>query len=232
MKAITVRSFSVALGMMALAGAAYAQSDDVPSPCASVSDDKSRLQCYDAQEKLRKGRSQASSATEPSSPPAQPSAATAVATPPAQVASGELAPAPAQASTPPVPRQAPIAATASAAVEPGAASEAGTPAPQAPVAKADSNEFGLTSEALRKKRAAESTEPEEQQQVGRVKSVKGLRKGDYRIELENGQIWMETQRTGGDPPEVGETVTIRRASLGSYFLSRQAGLALRVKRIQ
>ena len=126
---------------------------------------------------------------------------------------------------------APAAATAPAA---GSAAPA-TPASQAPVAQADSGDFGLTSEALRKKRAAaapEGTPAEEERQVGRVKSVKGLRKGDYRIELENGQIWEETQRTGGDPPEVGETITIRRASMGSYFLSRQAGLALRVKRVQ
>lgn len=54
-----------------------------------------------------------------------------------------------------------------------------------------------------------------------------------RIELEDGQIWEETQRTRGLPPSAGETITIRPGALGSYFLIRQAGgLALRVKRIR
>jgi len=55
--------------------------------------------------------------------------------------------------------------------------------------------------------------------------------GQYRITFEDGQVWEETQHTGGAPPEVGDTVTIKRGLLGSYFLSRNVGLVLRVKRI-
>jgi hypothetical protein len=57
-------------------------------------------------------------------------------------------------------------------------------------------------------------------------------RGEYRITLEGGQVWEETQHSSSIyPPEVGETVTIKRGLLGSYFLSYSAGLALRVKRI-
>jgi hypothetical protein len=67
--------------------------------------------------------------------------------------------------------------------------------------------------------------------MGRVKTVTTRPRGEYRIEMENGQVWVETLRTGGLPPESGETVTIKRGTLGSFYLSRRAGAALRVKRI-
>jgi hypothetical protein len=56
-------------------------------------------------------------------------------------------------------------------------------------------------------------------------------RGEYRITLEDGQVWEETQHTSSSvAPAVGDTVTIKRGMLGSYFLERGAGLALRVKR--
>jgi hypothetical protein len=64
-----------------------------------------------------------------------------------------------------------------------------------------------------------------------VSSVTTKVRGDYRVTFDDGQVWEETQHTGGPPPEAGETVTIRRGALGSYFLTRsKGGLALRVKR--
>jgi len=42
----------------------------------------------------------------------------------------------------------------------------------------------------------------------------------------------ETLRTGGLPPAAGETVTIKHGALGSFYLTRSSGVALRVKRIQ
>jgi hypothetical protein len=65
-----------------------------------------------------------------------------------------------------------------------------------------------------------------------VSSVTTKVRGDYRVTFDDGQVWEETQHTGGPPPEAGETVTIRRGALGSYFLTRSSGgLALRVKRV-
>jgi hypothetical protein len=104
---------------------------------------------------------------------------------------------------------------------------------RAATAHSGSDEFGLDPERLRKKRDAESpgsAQPEEL--VGRVKAVSTRPHGEYRIELESGQVWVETLRTGGLAPEPGETVTIKRGTLGSFYLTRRVGAALRVKRIK
>ncbi len=106
---------------------------------------------------------------------------------------------------------------------------------QAPPAVSKESEFGLAPDALRRKRAAETpgTEPPEQL-VSRVKAVSELAHGELRIELDNGQLWVETeaQWSGSFAPAAGETVTIKHGALGSYFLTRQSGPALRVKRIR
>ncbi len=79
--------------------------------------------------------------------------------------------------------------------------------------------------------AAGSTEPE--QMSARVTAISQRLTGDYRIELDNGQVWVKNQGTGGEAPEVGETVTLRQAMMGSYLMSRDVGgLALRVKRVK
>jgi hypothetical protein len=108
-----------------------------------------------------------------------------------------------------------------------------TPPAHAESAPASPNDFGLEPDAIRKKQAAANPDAPQapEQLVARVKTVATKSRGTYRITLEDGQVWEETQHTGGLPPEIGETVTIRRGMLGSYFLSRSFGLALRVKRV-
>ena len=139
------------------------------------------------------------------------------------------------------------AANAQGTASSGSPSGSGTPAtpvapaprPAAPAsaspppASSAASDFGLDPDTVRKKQAAanpEAPKPPEQV-VGRVKSVVTTPRGQYRITLEDGQVWEETQHTGGAAPEVGDTVTVKRGMLGSYFLSRSVGLALRVKRI-
>lgn len=116
------------------------------------------------------------------------------------------------------------------------APEPAAPSATPPQAGSPSAEFGLQGEALARKRAAEAPKdvPKATEQlVAKVTAVTGRGKGDYRIELDNGQLWMESQRTGGEAPATGETVTIRPGLLGSYFLEREVGgLALRVKRVK
>jgi hypothetical protein len=122
------------------------------------------------------------------------------------------------------------------ATKPAPAPQAASPSPapqRTAAARPASEEFGLDPDTLRKRREASSpgtAQPEEM--VGRVKSVSTRARGEYRIELEDGQVWVETLRTGGMPPEAGETVTIKRGTLGSFFMSRNAGVALRVKRLK
>lgn len=107
------------------------------------------------------------------------------------------------------------------------------PAPAQP--PSSSNDFGLDAEAIRKKQAAANASASKgpDQIVSRVKAVETTARGEYRIALEDGQVWEETQHSAnGIRVEVGDTVTIKHGLLGSYFLSSHAaGLALRVKRI-
>lgn len=126
-------------------------------------------------------------------------------------------------------------ASAPSAVAPPPASVP-TPAPkrQATTTPSTSGEFGLEGDALRKKRASETGEEATQRQelTARVTGVSERARGEHRIELDNGQVWEETQRTGGQPPAAGEAVTIKRGAMGSFFLTRKSGLGLRVKRIK
>jgi hypothetical protein len=200
MKTVRARGLGIAFAVCGLAGAAgvaQAQSDS-PSPCASITDDKSRLQCYDAEHALKK--SQAARSSTPASSPAAAPAASSVPAP-------SVAPAPM-----PAPR-----ATDTASARPAATSGSAN------------SEFG--SETLPKKATPGDAGGASEIQA-KVASVAGQRKGDYRITLDNGQVWAETQRTGGEPPEPGDTVILRRGAMGSYFLSHGAGLALRVRRVK
>jgi hypothetical protein len=116
---------------------------------------------------------------------------------------------------------------------PAAAARPAAPAPARPAS--GSSDFGLEGEALRRKQAAANPEaPKEPEQVvSRVQDVTTRPRGEYRITLEDGQVWEETGHSSTVlPPHVGDTVTIKRGMLGSYFLSHSSGgLALRVKRI-
>jgi hypothetical protein len=126
-----------------------------------------------------------------------------------------------------------VAAAPSAAASPRAAS-APAGAPASPQPGAATSDFGFNAEAIRKRQAAaDPNAPKEPEQlVARVEAVTTRPRGEYRITLEGGQVWEETQHSSSAmPPEVGETVTIKRGLLGSYFLSQSVGLALRVKRI-
>ena len=105
--------------------------------------------------------------------------------------------------------------------------------PPPPASSSSPSDFGLDADAIRKKQTAANPDAPQapERLVARVKAVATKPRGNYRITLEDGQVWEETQHTGGLPPEPGESVTIKRGMLGSYFLSRSSGLALRVKRV-
>jgi hypothetical protein len=114
------------------------------------------------------------------------------------------------------------AAPTPATPAPGAATSAAPPPTASPA------EFGLDGRVARKK------ETPLDQIVGRLTEVESVKpRGQYRFTLEDGQVWEATEapRTG-EVPQVGETVTLKRGMLGSYFLSRTAGTALRVKRVK
>jgi hypothetical protein len=94
-------------------------------------------------------------------------------------------------------------------------------------------DFGLQGDALRKKKAAaEPTPPPPDALTARVKSVSERPLGELRIELDNGQVWIETEKHAGTALVAGEVVTLKSGRLGSFFLTRQSGPTVRVKRLQ
>jgi hypothetical protein len=58
------------------------------------------------------------------------------------------------------------------------------------------------------------------------------RNGTFIATLDNGQVWKQSERDSRIQIAARETVTVRRASLGSYLLSGTQGIAARVKRVR
>jgi hypothetical protein len=124
-------------------------------------------------------------------------------------------------------------AVAKSASAPSTAAAVASSAPP-PSPSSKPTEFGASPEMLRKQRQAEGPAAKESppELVAQVRSVSELAHGELRIELENDQVWIETQHWANNRPlAAGETVTIKHGTLGSFFLTRQSGPALRVKRI-
>jgi hypothetical protein len=139
--------------------------------------------------------------------------------PPAPLA----APAPPQAP-PPMPARSPPNATPSM--------PAHSPPQATPATPAVADEFGMTEE-LRRKRNPGQAKPDEPQELrAQVVSV-ARRQGDaLRVELDNGQVWIETEHKAGLVVSKGDTVTIKPGLLGSYFLALDSGVGSRVKRVR
>ena len=58
------------------------------------------------------------------------------------------------------------------------------------------------------------------------------RNGMFVATLDNGQVWVQSERDSRVHIVAQDTVTIRRASLGSHLLSGKQGIAARVKRLR
>jgi hypothetical protein len=58
------------------------------------------------------------------------------------------------------------------------------------------------------------------------------RNGVFVVTLDNGQTWIQSERDSRIQIEPEEIVTVRKASLGSYLLSGNQGIAARVKRLR
>lgn len=123
------------------------------------------------------------------------------------------------------PAAAPTAATPSAAAPAAATPSAAAPsaaAPAAPVAAAavvaTKDDFGLSGE--QRAARAESAGVEQPKQVtGVIAEIYGSRVGKPAFRLDNGQRWRQTEATTRPMFNVGETVVIRGASMGSFLAS-------------
>ena len=124
------------------------------------------------------------------------------------------------------------AAAAAAAAAPAPATAARVaPAPAAP--KDPVAEFGLTEAAKQAKdpakAAAAAIAPTSV--TAKVISVRFRKYGEFVVTLDNGQVWEQNEPMPSAIVRVGDTVTVKKAVLGSYTLVTAARVATKVHRI-
>jgi hypothetical protein len=78
---------------------------------------------------------------------------------------------------------------------------------------------------------ARAPEPVPEKFSAVVKTIE-WRNGVFVVTLDNGQVWIQTERDSRVQIEPGETVSIRKASLGSFLLSSPQGIGARVRRLR
>ena len=65
-----------------------------------------------------------------------------------------------------------------------------------------------------------------------VTALERRRDGLFVATLDNGQVWSQSEVDSRAEVRVGDTVTVRRGTLGSYLLVTAAGIGTRVKRVR
>jgi hypothetical protein len=205
-----------ALGACLVAGvctmSALASSGSDGASCVAVNDDAARLACYDR----AFGRKAASSTAAAATGKAAGSSTAATAT--AAAAAGTAATGAVAAA----PKSATVASPAAARAAPAPA------APKDPVA-----EFGLTEAAKQAKdpvKAAEAAAAPTSV-TGKVISVRFRKYGEFVVTLDNGQVWEQNEPMSSAIVRVGDTVTVKKAVLGSYTLVTAARVATKVHRV-
>jgi hypothetical protein len=124
---------------------------------------------------------------------------------------------------------APVANPAAAAAAPASTAP---PAPAAP-ALSDEERFGYRGNVARAevdKRKAQ--EGKIDQVTAKVVEVSAQPLGQFVVKLDNGQVWQQKMAERSVRVKVGEEVTIRRASFGSFMLVTSTGKSTRVARVE
>ena len=107
------------------------------------------------------------------------------------------------------------------------------PPRQASVPLAPEASFGENPDLKRKKIAKDPTLPREPDRITtKVVRVIEPRGGEMQFELENGQVWQQTEHRLEVIAEAGDEITITRGALGSFFLVGKSRLSTRVKRMK
>jgi hypothetical protein len=105
-------------------------------------------------------------------------------------------------------------------------------APAAAAAASPEADFGLTEAARRAREPAESTEKFPDSITGTVAKVSRQPAGELIVTLENGQVWTQLQVDPRARVAAGDTVTIKKAALGSHMLVTPSRYATRVRRVK
>ena len=127
---------------------------------------------------------------------------------------------------------APAAASAAAPVNAAPVAAAPAAATPMPAAASTAHDFGLSKVQKERADGAASSSPAEIKSI--TARVAGFRKGPSgrpRVLFDNGQTW-EYEEDGDYLLAIGDSVTIRRASLGSFLLVTPSKLVHRVRRIR
>jgi hypothetical protein len=91
-------------------------------------------------------------------------------------------------------------------------------------------DFGLTEQQIRQTRPDESPEPDAI--TSPITQLKRAPTGELIVTLENGQVWRQTDSTSSRGLRTGDQVTVKRAAMGSFFLTVAGQPTLRVRRIK
>lgn len=117
-----------------------------------------------------------------------------------------------------------VSGTATTANRPSSPSHVTAPPPATPGA-----DFGLSEAA---KQARDPEKAKQDSISAGVAAVARRLTGEMVVTLADGQVWAQLDPDTRAKVKVGDTVTIRRAALGSYLLVTPSGIATRVKRLK
>ncbi|MFO1394373.1 MAG: hypothetical protein U1F09_11485 [Steroidobacteraceae bacterium] len=93
-------------------------------------------------------------------------------------------------------------------------------------------EFGLSESAKRARDPVKAEQQLPQSITEKVAAVGYRSTGELVVTLANAQVWMQLEPTTQARVAVGDVVTIRKASLGSFQLVTASKIAMRVRRIK
>ncbi len=93
-------------------------------------------------------------------------------------------------------------------------------------------EFGLSDTAKRARDPEKAEELIPQSITEKVASVGRRPTGELVVTLDNGQVWAQIETTTMARISAGDTVTIRKAALGSYQLVSPNKVTVRVRRVK
>lgn len=125
-----------------------------------------------------------------------------------------------------------VAPTPSPPAQPAPAAPPVAATPPAPAATDAADEFGLSGELARKRRAEQKGEDVPTELRAAVSKVSRKPYGEYVIELDNGQVWEQPEKKSSFEIKAGDTVRITPGALGSYFLAVDSGGSTKVRRIR
>lgn len=102
----------------------------------------------------------------------------------------------------------------------------------AAAASSPQDDFGLSDTAKRARDPEKAEELIPQTVTEKVASVGRRPTGELLVTLDNGQVWAQIETTTMARISAGDTVTIRKAALGSYQLVSPNKVTVRVRRVK